>query len=456
MLKILFTIALRNVIKNRKRSLFIGLAVCLSSVILLASGALANGAGRQLAGRYRAVMSGDVTAVWANVKEIDPADAGRLYFSEFDPKKMDANRRAVRRFREYCRLHDDQIEKVYAPVRVFGMLDNGTYASFCMIYGLSDEELAFLERNHAYDLAAGESAHVYDDDAAVISREMAADNHVGIGQWITLDAQTPQGYVNSMEFCVVGLYKDAAPWDNKTVYLTEKNSRTLLQWDADLMSQARVYLKHPETKEAFARGLDAYLLEDSGVLRAEPNGQSGEFYLTFGETLKNAFVMFTVFLLCIIGLGIRSTVRANVFERLGEFGTLRAIGFARRSAFLIIFFEVLLLSLAALAVALILTLILTAIFGTVGVYTGGGILSSILGGEYIYPVLDPRDVLTALGLIAVFSLFSPLKPALRVMLQKITHLLGRRQQQLFAVIEAVKAVRRTVSHHGHAAERKQV
>ena len=106
--------------------------------------------------------------------------------------------------------------------------------------------------------------------------------------------------------------------------------------------------------------------------------------------------------------------------------------------------------------ALILTLLLTAVFGTVGVYTGGGILSSILGGEYVYPVLDPRDVLTALGLIAVFSLFSPLKPALRVMLQKITHLLGRNQQQLFAVIEAVKAVRRTVLHHGHAAERKQV
>jgi putative ABC transport system permease protein len=442
MLKILFTIALRNVLKNRKRSLFVGLAVCLSCAILLLSGALANGAGRQLAARYRDVMSGDVTVVWENVKEIDPSDAGRLYFSEFDPKKMEDNRRAVRRFREFCQSRADRIEAVYEPLRAFGMLDNGTYASFCMIYGLSDRELGFLEQTRVYALAAGESANAYDDYAAVISQEMAADNHIGPGQWFTLDAQTPQGYVNSIEFCVVGLYKNAAPWDNKTVYVSEKNARELLQWDAGLFAQARVYLKRPATKAAFARDLDAHLLEDSLVLRAEPNGQTGEFYLTFGQTIKGVFVMFTVFLLFVIGLGIRSTVRINVFERLGEFGTLRALGFARRSAFLIVFFEVLVLSLAALAAALALTLVLTLVFSLTGLFVGNGVLNSLLGGEYVYPVLDPLDVLFALGMIALFSLLAPLKPALRVTLQKITDLLARNQKQLFATVEAVRMAAR--------------
>jgi putative ABC transport system permease protein len=155
MLKILFTIALRNVLKNRKRSLLIGVAIFISSAILLSSGALANGAGRQLAARYRAVLSGDVTAVWKNVKEIDPADAGRLYFSEFDPAAMDANRRAAARFREFCAARAEEIEALYAPLRCFGMLDNGRFASFCTIYGLTEDELGLLERARVFALAAG-------------------------------------------------------------------------------------------------------------------------------------------------------------------------------------------------------------------------------------------------------------------------------------------------------------
>ena len=439
MLKILFTIALRNVLKNRKRSLLIGFAIFITSSILLSSGALANGAGRQLAARYRNVMAGDVTAVWENVKEIDPADAGRLLFSEFDPKKMEANRRATERFREFCRTRSDQIEAVYTPLRVFGMLDNGMYAAFGTIYGLSDDELEFLKRSRVYDLAAGESFESYDDFAAVISEEMAAENRVGIGTWITLDAQTPQGYVNSIEFNVVGLYKNAAPWDNKTIYISEKNARTLYQWDESLFAQARVLLNRPSERAAFARDLDAFLLAESGVLRAEANGQVAGFFLTFGESLKSVFLFFTAFLLFVIGLGIRSTVRLSIFERLSEFGTLRAIGFARRSAFLIVFFEILILGLLSLLAAMLFTLALAAVFGAVGLYVGNGVLNSLLGGEYVYPVLDPLDLVTALGLIGLFAFLAPLKPALRVTLQRITDLLARNQKQVFAIVELLKA-----------------
>jgi putative ABC transport system permease protein len=444
MLKIFFTIARRNVVKNKKRSLLIGLAVFVSSVILLSSGALANGAGRQLAARYRNLMAGDVSVVWANVKDIDPSDAGRLFFSEFDPKKKEANLAAAARCREYLSAHANEIETVYAPVRAFGLLEAGRYASFGTIYGASDNEIAFLAHSRIFDLAAGETFAAYDDYAAVISEEMATENRIAIGDWITVDGQTPQGYVNSIEFAVVGLYRKAAPWDNKTIYMSEKNARELLQWDERLFALARVYLKRPERRPEFARGLDAFLLTGSDVLRAEPNGAAGEFYLTFGQTLKSVFLCFTVFLLFVIGLGIRSTVRLNVFERLGEFGTLRAIGFGRSGPLFIIFFEVLVLSLVALAAAFLLTLALVFVFSFTGVYMGDGVLNSILGGEYLFPALDLFDVLTALALIAVFSLIAPLKPALRVCLQKITDLLARNQKQSFAIAYLILMIARKI------------
>jgi putative ABC transport system permease protein len=272
----------------------------------------------------------------------------------------------------------------------------------------------------------------------VVSEELAAQNHAGIGTWITLDAQTPQGYVNSIEFMVTGLYKNAAPWDNKLVYISDKNARELFQWDGSLFAQARVFLKEPERASAWARDLDRYLLAQSDELRAEPAGQSGEFFLTFGRTIKSVFFAFTVFLYSVIGLGIRSTVRLSVFERLGEFGTLRAVGFARPSAFLIVFFEVLVLGIFALAAAALCTLVLTAVLGATGLFVGNGVLNSLLGGEYVYPAADPLDFLAALGLIGLCSLFSPLKPALRVTFQKITDLLARNQKQLFATVEIVR------------------
>jgi ABC-type lipoprotein release transport system permease subunit len=438
MIKIIFTIAVRNIIKNKKRSLLIGLAVFVSCTILLVSGALSSGAGKQLAERYRNYLAGDVVVSWANVKEIDPSDAGRLLFSEFDGKKQARNIEAIRAISDFCIKRSFEIEKIITPLRVFGMLDTGQFIAFGMIYGVSDSELEFLHEKRIFNQSRGESILDYDDYTVCISDEMADTNHIAIGDWITLDCQTPSGYVNSIEFNVVGTYRNSAPWDNTTIYITDKNARELFQWDPSLFSQARIYLKDRQQAKAFAAELDSVLVSAYGVLCAEPAEQSGSFYLTFADSLKSIFTFFVFFLLFIIAIGIRSTVRMNVFQRMSEFGTLRSIGFGRPSNFFIIVFEVFALTLASLFVALAVTLLLVLITSHSGIFVGNGVLTSLLGGEYIYPELDIADTLFAITLVAIFSLLAPAKPALRLCIQKITDLLAKNQKNLFAAVYGIK------------------
>src|SRR5512142_2025211 len=78
-------ISVRSVLADRRRTLLIGLSLFVSLSLLLFFDAVGNGAGGQLLHAHRVMQSADVVAIWRNVlDDVDPADPGRLLFSEPD------------------------------------------------------------------------------------------------------------------------------------------------------------------------------------------------------------------------------------------------------------------------------------------------------------------------------------------------------------------------------------
>jgi hypothetical protein len=66
------------------------------------------------------------------------------------------------------------------------------------------------------------------------------------------------------------------------------------------------------------------------LLRAEPQQEASTFFADLQRLQRSFYDAFVVFLLVVIGIGVRSLVRVSLFERIRELGTLRAIGFGRR------------------------------------------------------------------------------------------------------------------------------
>jgi ABC-type lipoprotein release transport system permease subunit len=437
-MKGLLKIAFRSVLADRRRSLLIGLSLFVSCTLLLLADAIGNGAGTRLLGRHHAVSSGDVAVIWKNVlEEVDPSDPGRLSFSQFDAKTDARNRAAISRFDEFLFLHAAELDAVFMPVRGFGMLDTGELAAYSMIYGASTEELAHLKSAKAFELVDGEPLF-NSRYGAYVSRETAEKNGIWVGDYVSLDATTASGLVNTMDFQVAGVYRNGAPWDNITVYVQMDDARELMEWGPEYFSSARIYLRHPEKRGDFAAELDAFLTASDNVLRAEASDVSSRFWSSYADFFKALLAFFVVFLLLVIAVGIRSTIRMNLFQRIQEFGTLRAIGFSRSQGFLIIFSEVFLVSVMALAAACAFTVVIIAFFARTGIYIGPGPASYVLGGELVYPVLNAGDLSSALGIVTAFSLLSPLGPGLKLCGQKITDMLAKRQRRVSEIALILK------------------
>jgi putative ABC transport system permease protein len=441
-ISIFFRIAYRNILKNPKRSILVGLTLIISCTLLLFSFSIGNGVSRQIITKYRNFQSGDVTVLWKNVKKIDISDPSRLFFSNFDIQHDRENRTAIRRLDAFLKKNAGDIAACYKSIRNEGMLDTGRYASFCIIFGVSPAELKFWERTRNFQLAAGVLPFGR-RDGVCISDDLARKNEIRIGDWITLDSTTPRGLVNSLEYQVVGLYKSSSEFDNIYIYMTPDNALELFDQDSTYFRSARIYLKNPATARLFAKQLDEYLTAGNDQLRAEAIGDSARFYSTIAGFLKGLFSFFVIFILLLIAVGIRSTVRMNLFERLKEFGTLRAIGFNRAQNFLIIFLEIFLLALISLGTAGVLTLILVGVFNRTGLYIGKGAIAYALGGESIYPVFQFTDLAGALLLITIFAFFAPLKPGLRLCYQKITDLLAQNQKPVVVLLLAIRRFLKT-------------
>jgi putative ABC transport system permease protein len=418
-------IALRNVLADARRTALLALSVFVSCFLLLAADGVGNGAGSQLLLRQRDTQSGDVAVYWKNVlEEVDPSDPGRLLFSAFDGKQDGANRRALSALDGFLDRYGKEVTAVYRPVRAFGTLDTGELAAYCMILGVGAAELSHLERTRVLELVDG--FPLFDEgQSAYVSEETAGKNGIWVGDYVTLDCATPAGLVNTMDFRVTGVYRNGAPWDNIAVYLSDGDARRLMEWDAPFFGSARIYLRDPSRRAEFARLLDGILRSAGGALRAEPSDVSSAFWASFAGFLNALFAFFTAFLLVVIAFGIRSTIRMSLFQRIQEFGTLRAVGFSRPQCLLLVFTETFLVSVFALAAASAAAGLLVLVLGRTGVYAGTGAVGYMLGGAYVYPLLRWADFAVALALIASFALAASLGPGLHLVRQTITDLLAR-------------------------------
>jgi ABC-type lipoprotein release transport system permease subunit len=429
---ILFKIAFRSILKNTKRSALIGLTLALSCTLLLFSFAIGNGIERQIVDKYRNFQSGDVSVVWSNVKEYDVNDPSRLLFSDFDIKKDKENKSALKRLDEFMLQNGSEAERFFKTVRVNGTLDTGSYASFSTILGPSEEELKYLEDKKVFELVEGDSpyGHKY---GICISDDVSTKYNILPGDWVTLDCKTEHGFVNTLEYQVVGLYKSTSDYDSIYVYMTRSDALELLDQEPEYFQGARIFLKDKDNAASFSKRLNDYLTSGNDVLRAEPMEVSAGFYTMIAGFLKTLFTVFVVFLMFIIAVGIRSVVRMNLFERMKEFGTLRAIGFNRFQNFLVIFLEVLILSFVFFCMAFIINLGLVKAFSGPGIFVGKGAIAYALGGVSIHPVFVMSDTIPAMAVIVSFSLFAPLKPGLKLCFQRITDLLSQNQKPVSAI-----------------------
>lgn len=161
------------------------------------------------------------------------------------------------------------------------------------------------------------------------------------------------------------------------------------------------------TVERLNQAFQAAGLKVKAISWTEVTGIIGQLVLVFRAVLYILIGIIFIVALVIIN---NSMVMATM-DRIGEIGTMRAIGAPRRFVLALFLLETLVLGLFASAAGAAGATALLAALGQSGIHTHQPFLIFLFGGTVLYPTLSLSNVLWGFAIIVFISLLSTLYPA---------------------------------------------
>jgi len=241
---------------------------------------------------------------------------------------------------------------------------------------LSPEEQAFLGEI--------DEASIFDSFDSLFAPMDVEDQVMGDDYWFSLLGDTESRDLSNLE--------DTGAWQYLLVRLTDE--KYLKQAQAD-------FAKFFAEKNIAAQTRD--WLQGAGAM-AE---------LSYG--IKNIFNS-VVFIIAIVAIIIiMNTLVISVTERMGEIGTMRAIGAQKSFVRRMVMWETLLLSGIAGSIGVLLGAVVLFILNRVGLEASNMFLEIIYGGPILRPELSMSSVLTSIVVIVVVGIVSSTYPTAIVM-----------------------------------------
>jgi ABC-type lipoprotein release transport system permease subunit len=329
-----------NILKRPMRAAFIVAAGLLSSAVLVFAFAL----GARVTEHIRT----DTIAKWT----------GHLWVSkktgfEFKEEDLAGYAAQARVIREYLSGHPNT--ETLVPWYMGGCeIQAGTARQYVALSATD------FEKDRPYrdctELAQGRFPGPSDEYGLLITTVIADKYQLKLGDSITLFIPSAFGARNAMDFVVTGIVRASAPWYDEAIAVRAQDYISMTEL-GDAFPFYKVYVRDE-------RGIPAMVGELAARVPDFPvKGYRDDKFVRFllGLGMSNALMFGVMAMIIFLALliGIRSIILTNIFDRRDEIGTLRALGFPRRTVRNLFFGE----SLVALFLGYLLGAGLVALVG---------------------------------------------------------------------------------------------
>jgi len=394
----LFEIALRNVLRNKKRSIIIIAAITCG----IWAGVVASAV--SLGFSYASIQSALETRIaHIQIHERDFGDSHALRDTIPGAEILIQNIR---------QLHG--IRAVSGRTLAEGMASTAETAAGIVIEGIDPDQ----ERNVstlAQKLVAGTYAIGSRRNAVLIGEELAGKLAVRPGSKIVLTSQDVRGNITGGGFRVAGIFRtDSSPYDGSTVFVDKRELAQLLGTKDGIHEIAILAddLKQAGSCAAAIRSLAPGLRTETWAELAPEL----RYINKYTEIYLNIFLYVIVLALL---FGIMNTMLMSVLDRVRELGVLTALGMRGRKIFTMIILESVVLSVPGAILGM------AAGWGTVEQLKSTGINLAAFGeglrqygySAMSYPILPfPmfEQVIVSILLAAVIGAFYPAWKAIRL------------------------------------------
>jgi putative ABC transport system permease protein len=254
------------------------------------------------------------------------------------------------------------IDDVMARLNFSGLLSNGR--SDLPIIGEGVEANRESKLGTHLSIVAGRRMTDSDTHGILVGAGLAHALKLRPGDDVTLLANTLDGALNTLDLQVVGVFQSFSnDYDARAI-------KILLPAAQDLLSTASanalvISLKNTSDTEKVV----SFLRNELGPhgLEAKTWVELNDFYEKTVELYRRQFGVLQLIVLVMVILGVANSVNMSVFERLGEFGTMRSLGNRSGQVFRLVLSEAVLLGLLGSGVGVILGVLLALSISAVGI-----------------------------------------------------------------------------------------
>ncbi len=423
-------IAFRNVIANKRRSLFISIAIAIGTIIMVLTSSLSNGVRDNMIKNSLALFTGHV-----NVYGIEYKRGERLFrIPDVSP------------IREVLQNEFPEAEVKYRSStsgKMFNPDKNVPFRSVVLLGIDIEKEKRFKEAVIVID---GELDSITQDYVAMIDKTTADQFQLDVGDTFSYETKVDHpefGLVNNTaRFRVGAVIQGLSLGPFASFVRVNLDTATEFQYlDENQVSRIAIFIEDKDNAGEFADRLEQalkdtkYNIDDYNRDQADavtqatgwsietpPDGleikvRTWQEELSFLEQMITAidivsFVFITI-LMFIVLMGISNTLVMTIRERTGEIGTLRAIGMQKPSVLLMFILEGLILGFFGALIGILIGGSISLFFTLNGIYIGPSVISLFLVNNSLYFKITLGSVLIIMGAVILIAVLASIYPSYR-------------------------------------------
>lgn len=257
-----------------------------------------------------------------------------------------------------------EIDFVSQRLTLFGLVSTENISESGYFIGINIEKEKYFSQG--VEMLSGENLNSSNKGSVIIGNLLAKRLKVKPGDEITLVSNTLDKVINAMDFKVAGVFTTGTEeFDRLSCFIHIEDAQTILQ--TKTAEHLRISLKSMKDLPKVAEQLNTKY--DSSQLRVKSWYELSDLFRKVEIFYDTQTGIMYFILMFIVGLGMMNTLSMSLTERIGEIGTLRAIGQNRSSLFFQFLLESFYLSLIGMAIGLVASYFLISGVNAANIYT---------------------------------------------------------------------------------------
>ena len=243
-----------------------------------------------------------------------------------------------------------------------GLLNNGR--SDLAVLGDGAEPERETRMGTSVRMLAGRALSADDARGIVVGAGVAQALNLSVGDPVTLLVNTTGGALNTGEFVLTGIFQTfSRDFDDRAIRIPIAAAQELL--DTPGASTIVIVLDRTEDTDRVAGELQGWV--DNARLEFRTWVELNDFYEKAVALYKRQFGVLQLIVLVMVVLSVANSINMSVFERIGEFGTMMALGDRGDKVFRLIVIESALLGSIGAALGVVLGVVLALGISAVGI-----------------------------------------------------------------------------------------